>query len=114
MTRRPVAWCVATLVTVGVAGCSAGDAGVRASRSDSIPTDASDATDATDAPDTTEDSAGGTATPAPPGASGEIEWSPSGPGLQEGRLQVLIDPSDPDGDTFSLHMVRHLADPDTR
>ena len=55
------------------------------------------------------------ATSAPPFEPEPIEWTSIGDGLEEGRLEVPIDYADPDGDTFSLYLVRHLADdPDAR
>jgi pimeloyl-ACP methyl ester carboxylesterase len=51
----------------------------------------------------------------PPFEPEPIEWTPVGEQLEEGRLEVPIDYANPDAGSFSLYLVRHLAnDPDAR
>lgn len=39
----------------------------------------------------------------------EIEWTSSEDGIETGTLEVPVDYDDPQGPTFELHVVRHLA-----
>ena len=63
----------------------------------------------TAAPATTE----AVATSLPPFEPEPIEWTSLGDGIEEAQLEVPIDYANPDAGTFSLYLVRHLADDPT-
>ncbi len=74
-------------------------------------------TDTTEPTETTEASATTDTTPSslPSFEPAPIEWTSVGEQLEEGRLDVPIDYANPDAGTFSLYLVRHLANnPDER
>ncbi|MEO6122239.1 MAG: alpha/beta hydrolase [Ilumatobacteraceae bacterium] len=85
---------VAVVAAVGLAGCAADGNDVTAIKSDSIATVTTDTTDTTD--------------------TAAFGWTEYGNDLQRGRLEVPIDVADPDAGSFSLYMIRHLADPTKR
>ena len=116
-------------VSVGVnaAGTTGSDTTEPTATSEAVettePTETSEVVDTTDVVDTTElvettEAAETTEAPStslPPFEPEPIEWTSLGDGLEEGRLEVPVDYADPDGPTFSLYLVRHLAnDPDQR
>ncbi|HET9547461.1 MAG TPA: alpha/beta hydrolase [Desertimonas sp.] len=129
MIRAPRALGLVALLVAGLSVSVGASAAGTTSSDTTEPTDSTEVVettevvDTTEAPDTTEvvetteivESTEVPATSAPPFEPEPIEWTSIGDGLEEGRLEVPIDYADPDGDTFSLYLVRHLADdPDAR
>jgi pimeloyl-ACP methyl ester carboxylesterase len=110
MTRRPRALCFAALVVAGlIASTGAGAAGVTTDTAEPVETSAPAAT--TEPTDTTEPAV----STVPPFEPQPIEWTSVGEQLEEGRLQVPIDYTDPDAGTFDLYLLRHVAnDEDSR
>ena len=105
MVRHPRAVGLVALLVTGLAvSTGAGAVGVTG-------------TDTTEPTETTEASATTDTTPSslPSFEPAPIEWTSIGEQLEEGRLEVPIDYANPDAGTFSLYLVRHLANnPDER
>lgn len=124
MSRRLIVALSIVVAMIAIAACGSDDSGVTAVKSASIATDSpatpntTDTTEPTDTTDPTEDTTEDTTgdptedTAAPD--SSVFGWSSSGAGLEEGHLDVPIDVANPDAGSFSLYMIRHLADPDQR
>jgi pimeloyl-ACP methyl ester carboxylesterase len=105
MVRHPRAVGLVALLVTGLAvSTGAGAVGVTG-------TDTTEPTQTTDAGATTDS----TPSSLPSFEPAPIEWTSVGEQLEEGRLEVPIDYANPDAGTFSLYLVRHLAnDPDQR
>ena len=76
------------------------------------PSTSADATDSTGTDDTDDTDATGGAVDAAgptPNTSKTFGWTEKSEGVEEGHLEVPVDPSKPDGDTFDLYLVRHRA-----
>ena len=85
------------------APATSSDVGTGASAPDETATDASATSDSTgDAGDI--DVAGPT-----PNTKSKFGWKEKSKGVEEGHLEVPVDPTKPDGDAFNLYVVRHRA-----
>jgi pimeloyl-ACP methyl ester carboxylesterase len=71
---------------------------------DTTDTIGTDETADTDSTDDAIDAAGPT-----PNTTKTFGWTEKSEGVEEGHLEVPVDPTKPDGDTFDLYLVRHRA-----
>ena len=119
--RAPVrrGWAVTSVLIAALLGACAQRGGVDSR--EASPIDASgtsgtsDTSDASDGSDGSDGTRVASTSEAVSSMEFEIEWGESDAAGQTGTLQVPVDYDEPDGPTFSLHLVRNEADdPDAR
>ncbi len=116
MSRRILfgrAWPLVVTLTVAAAACAA-ESGVATERADSTsgtPSTEDSAPPATEPADSVAPStAPGTNSPGTTGEpTGGLQWQQLTDGVETATLKVPVDYEHPDGQTFDLHVARHLA-----